>query len=960
MVLACVVFLILGGGGFLVAYHWEHIEDWFSAAPPPPAEEPKDPDSGPPPVVRPPVDTGEKDKTPPNDPKPADRKPADRKPSDSKPPDPPPPVRHPPFEGHAGTVFRVAFSPDSQHALTAAGGVAGEGERQSAAEDSTLRMWDVRSGQQMKRWQGFTDGISAAAFSPGGRFALIAAAGLKTKDGWTPGADLDLHLWDLREGKELRKLSGHLGEVFCIAISADGKLALSGGKDRVIRLWEIETGREINRLVGHTNTVNSVAFTPDGRNAMSGSSDMTVRYWDLDKGKELNQFAGHQDIVWSVAIAPDGRQALSGGGYQTGPGNKGLVPGAKDFAIRVWDLTSGKELRRLEGHTGAVSALAFTPDSRRVLSASADHTVRLWLAATGTQVQSYEGHKKLIQTIAISPDGKTALSGGDAGELKSWSLPAELGDLQRSLREGTLAERTRAATDLGRYGTEAQHVIPDLLRAGVSEDEGLRRAVLASLVLIGKPKVEHLPVLEPLLLPAIPLEVRRYVLDTLAAMGADAKPAASSIAGLLKDADATLRTRAARALGLLGPKNREFVQPLLIEALRDTDATVSTAARQGLDALGVAPPSQAKTLSSLLADPVDIVRRYALDALTAMKENAKPAAADLVRMATKDESAEMRRLALQALAGINPRDKATLNALMQGLKDRDITVARQAIKALVAAGAESALPGWLAALEHKDAEIVKAAEEAMENTKWDKTHAKALGTALPNANAAVRAKLLKVLTMLGADAEDAVPGLRELLKNTEVKDALPLVTVLAKIGPAAKEAAPDLVGFLKRDPKMPAVTPLMLETAFLLVEVEAADLEPAIPILISSIRIEDQEEATIERRDRVMKALVKIGKPAVPRLARSLEAEYYIGNIRTPAGPVRAIARYKVMEVLVMIGPRAAGTAEVFKVLAYLERNDPFQEVRVGANQARIMLMQKDDAPKEPAKDDKKVDKKDG
>ncbi len=945
LLLVCTLCIIVGGAGLALALNWHHLANLFGSSSPAVVEDAAEPEPEPDPApIKPPVaDPRGKEKSPAVD------------------LSPPLPVRHPPFEGHAATVFRVAFSPDSLRALTASGGVTGEGDRQTPAEDSTLRLWDVRSGQLVKRWQGFGDGISAAAFSPGGRFAIIAAAGRKTKDAFAPGADLDLHVWDLREGKEIRKLTGHLGEVFCITISPDGKQALSGGKDRVIRLWETETGREINRLVGHSNTVNSVAFTPDGRFALSGGSDQTVRYWELERGVEVRQLAGHQDIVWSVAVAPDGRHALSAGGYQSGPGNRGLVPGSKDFAIRLWDLTNGKELRRLEGHTEAVSALAFTPDSRRVVSASADRSVRLWLAGTAAQIQSFTEHTRLIHSVAVSLDGKHALSGGEGGELKAWRLPAELSDLQRALREGVMAERIKAAGELGQYGTEARHVIPDLLRSAMGDDEGLRRASLASLVLIGKPQPDHLAQLEPLLLPGVPLEVRRHVLDSLAALGPDAKPASASIAGLLKDGDPTLRTRAARALGLLGPKNRDLVQPLLIEALRDTNADVSTAARQGLDALGLAPPSELKPLTAFLADPVDVVRRYALDALAGMKENARPAAAEVVRVASRDASPELRRVALQALTAINPRDKIVLDAFAAGLKDPSASVVRQAVKGLVEAGAEVALPGLLAALEHKDAEVVKSAEEAIDNTKWDKTNAKALGDGLLVAAPAGRTRLLKILAGLGADAEDAVAGLRELLKKTEAKDAPALIATIAKLGVIAKEAGPELVPFLKRDPKVTVVPPLALETAHLLVDIEAMEVTEAIPVLISAIRVEDEEDESGERRDRAMKALVKVGKPAVPRLARALEGEYAAGNARTPAGAARAKARYRVMEVLVGIGPKVAATPDVLKVLASLERFEPFPEVRVAARQARMMLMQKDDpAMKDDAKEMQKDAKKDG
>jgi HEAT repeat protein len=343
-----------------------------------------------------------------------------------------------------------------------------------------------------------------------------------------------------------------------------------------------------------------------------------------------------------------------------------------------------------------------------------------------------------------------------------------------------------------------------------------------------------------------------------------------------------------------------------------------------------------------------------------MKEKARPAVPELSRAATLDSSPELRRQAVQALGAIAAADKAVLGVLMQALKDKEAAVARQAVQALVQAGPAAALPGLLAALEHKDAEVAKTADEALENTKWDKDHAKALGEALLSSSAGPRAKLLKFLTALEADAAETVPSVRELLKKTEPKEVLPILALLAKIGSPAKGAGPELVPFLKRDPKMP-LTPAMLETAHLLAEIEAMEEAEAVPVLISALRIDDEVEASMERRDRAMKALVKIGKPAVSKLARALDGEYYIGTTRTAGMPARAIARYRVMEILVAIGSKDAATAEVFKALIYLERNEPYAEVRLAAKQARFKLSQKDEPPmKDGMKDEKKDPKKDG
>ena len=194
--------------------------------------------------------------------------------------------------GHTDAVKAVAVSDDGRLAV-------------SAANDRRVILWDLQTGRKLWSAKGHTGDLNCVSFVPN---AEIAVSG-----GW----DKTLRIWDLATGKELWQIGGTFSafqwSVFMgLAFLPDGSL-LAGSSDHTLCLMDVGTGAVSRRFEGHTNWVASVAVSPDGRHALSGGWDGTVRLWDLAQGKAVACFEGHTDQVQSVVFAPDGRHAYSAG-----------------------------------------------------------------------------------------------------------------------------------------------------------------------------------------------------------------------------------------------------------------------------------------------------------------------------------------------------------------------------------------------------------------------------------------------------------------------------------------------------------------------------------------------------------------------------------------------------------------------------------------------------------------------
>ena len=183
---------------------------------------------------------------------------------------------------------------------------------------------------------------------------------------------------DAATGRLIRSLLANTGaEYGCAALSADGRLFLSGDRQGSVHWWDLESGQWLGSSVVHRQLVRSAMFSGDSVKAATVSDDGTLVVWDAASRVPIHSFKADMQGAHSVAFSPDGRRLATGGTGRQG--------------VKLWDLSTYREVGTLpmQGHRFAAS-ITFSPDGHWVASGNFEGQLHLWHAPSWEEIAAAE------------------------------------------------------------------------------------------------------------------------------------------------------------------------------------------------------------------------------------------------------------------------------------------------------------------------------------------------------------------------------------------------------------------------------------------------------------------------------------------------------------------------------------------------------------------------------------------
>lgn len=342
------------------------------------------------------------------------------------------------LSAHEAAVTAIAFSADGR--MVATGDDLGR-----------CRLWNFNATDQSwegSHWlRGHSRSITGVAFVEQGT-RLVTASG-----------DNTCGQWDVETGQEITGLVlKHPNRIADMAVSADGETVATACDDGKLRLWSLSDATELSVIdPASQSAFTSIDLSPDGTRVIAASAKAgTVRMWDIGTRDEIvpeNQaawmdFGSRAGVLWAAKFNPTGDEVLTIGGNDArlwsvetresgvrfsphgavaaadiSPNGDMIVTGSWDQSAKIWDVESGRAIRKLDGvHTGYVNSVEFSPDGETILTGSDDGTARLWDVSTGEPQETLFGNRGIrVRQATFNSDGSQILTAASDKTARIWN-----------------------------------------------------------------------------------------------------------------------------------------------------------------------------------------------------------------------------------------------------------------------------------------------------------------------------------------------------------------------------------------------------------------------------------------------------------------------------------------------------------------------------------------------------------
>jgi WD40 repeat protein len=309
-------------------------------------------------------------------------------------------------------VSFISFSADARRLLTA------------SVQTDEIRLWDAATGRLLQEFRppgplnrGYYRYMPPMALSPDGNLLAIVE--------WTDRIETALgkvewktaiQVRDAATGKTVRRLTcptsedglGGIPGFHALMFTADGDRLITGGPDRFVRIWDVKTEKALRRLALESGPAKSLTLSPDGKKVavVIAGGDNSIQVLDLTSGA-ATATDGHFSPIAQAALSPDGRTAVTSGPDGRRHGRFGPLN-----YVHVWDTATGRIRHRLDGRGTPFLWLQLSEEGRTLFSISSDRTLRVWDVASGQerrriQVPCEPRNYVAPDRVALTPDGKT-------------------------------------------------------------------------------------------------------------------------------------------------------------------------------------------------------------------------------------------------------------------------------------------------------------------------------------------------------------------------------------------------------------------------------------------------------------------------------------------------------------------------------------------------------------------------